>query len=241
METTPSEATTVHPFSDFAQTRGKDTSESDTRDRLLDAAQKLFAEKGFAATSLRSITKEAGANLAAVNYHFGSKDNLIVELLARGVRPLNQHRIFMLDEFEREVGDAPLEVEKILDALYRPCFVFCADKSRMPFLRLLGKSLHEEGPYSIILAEREWNPLVQRFMGACKKSLPELPLDLVYWRFHFAIGSLIHCLSQHESLTVLSQGQCTLKDPEEVIQDLITFTAAGMKAAANRRADQTNS
>src|ERR1700682_6647964 len=85
-----------------------------TKARILDAAEALFMEHGFEATSLRTITAAAGANLAAVNYHFGTKEELFEAVLARRLDPMNQERIDLLDKVEREAGGKPASCEKIL-------------------------------------------------------------------------------------------------------------------------------
>src|SRR5271166_1991773 len=91
-----------------------------TKDRILDAAERLFARDGIEATSLRTITAEAGANLAAVNYHFQSKDALVKSVVARRVCPVNERRLALLDACEAAAGDGPLPVEQVLDAFLRP-------------------------------------------------------------------------------------------------------------------------
>ena len=89
----------------------------DTKGRLLEAAERLYAEQGIEATSLRAITSEAGANLASVHYHFGSKEAFTEAVFSRRIVPLNRERLDLLDSYEREVGEAPVPLERILEAL----------------------------------------------------------------------------------------------------------------------------
>ena len=91
-----------------------------TKDRILDAAEALFMEHGFEATSLRAITAAAAVNLAAVNYHFGSKEELFQAVLTRRLDPMNQRRLALLDRFERDAASAPLSCERIIVALFVP-------------------------------------------------------------------------------------------------------------------------
>ena len=91
-----------------------------TRAALLDAAERLFSQNGIEGTSVRDITKEAGANLGAINYHFGTKDRLALEVFARRIEPVNRERIARLDALEAEAGRKKLKLEQILDALIRP-------------------------------------------------------------------------------------------------------------------------
>src|SRR5580704_13248627 len=91
-----------------------------TKDRILDAAERLFARDGFEATSLRAITTEASVNLAAVNYHFQSKEALVQAVIGRRMGPANAQRLALLDAYEAQAVDAPVPLEKIMDAFLRP-------------------------------------------------------------------------------------------------------------------------
>src|SRR5437762_5155319 len=97
-----------------------DTASQDTKSRILDVAEHLFMEHGFEATSLRSLTSSAGVNLAAVNYHFGSKEELFQAVLTRRLDPMNQERIELLKKLENGSGDRPIACERILAAMLVP-------------------------------------------------------------------------------------------------------------------------
>src|SRR5437764_4269513 len=115
---------------------------SATKERILDAAEALFMEHGFEATSLRQITATAGVNLAAVNYHFGSKEELFQAVLTRRLDPMNQERIGLLTRFEREAAPRALSCERILAAMFIPALRLARDRRRggKDFLRLLGRA-----------------------------------------------------------------------------------------------------
>ncbi|MEM6820399.1 MAG: TetR/AcrR family transcriptional regulator [Verrucomicrobiota bacterium] len=201
----------------------------DTRDRIMDAAEGLFARGGFNATSLRAITNEANVNLASVNYHFGSKDRLIVEVIKRGIRPINSERLTRLAELTKNKNGSPVPLEKVLDCFYRPAFEYFQDNSKINFLRLLGRLLYETGPFTKAILEEEWMPLFEPYFNALKTALPHLEDDEITWRFHFALGSMIFTVSQYESLEAMSCDNCTIRDDfEPAIQRLIAFTTAGM-------------
>src|ERR1039457_6734609 len=93
---------------------------SDTKEKILDTAERLIGEQGYAATSLRQVIAEAGVNLAAVHYHFGSKEELLDAVVTRKVTPVNEARISRLDRVEAEAGSGPLVVEKVLEAFLIP-------------------------------------------------------------------------------------------------------------------------
>src|SRR5258706_5167560 len=97
-----------------------DAMSADTKTRILDAAEQLFMEHGFEATSMRQLTSAAGVNLAAVNYHFGSKEELFQAVLTRRLDPMNQERIELLQKVEREAGGKPLSCENVLFAMLIP-------------------------------------------------------------------------------------------------------------------------
>src|SRR5213080_4689568 len=120
----------------LSETRGAPA----TKERILDSAESLFMEHGFEATSLRSITAAAAVNLAAVNYHFGSKEELFQAVLTRRLDPMNHDRLTLLTRLEAEAAPRPLSCEKILGAMFIPALRLARDPRRggKNFLRLLG-------------------------------------------------------------------------------------------------------
>src|SRR5712664_2775130 len=119
-----------------------DVASADTKTRILDAAELLFMEHGFEATSLRQLTSAAGVNLAAVNYHFGSKEELFQAVLTRRLDPMNQERIDLLDRVAREAGGKAPTCEKILFAMLIPALRLARDEKRggKNFLKVLGRA-----------------------------------------------------------------------------------------------------
>src|ERR1044072_9075595 len=119
----------------------------ETRERILSTAEALFMERGYAGTSLRIITAKARVNLAAVNYHFGSKEALIREVFERRLGPLNSARIAYLDRLEGLARGRPLGVEQIIEAIVAPALQVNRDPlaGGAAFLRLLGRAFSEPG------------------------------------------------------------------------------------------------
>lgn len=213
----------------FNMSTSLDKQQNATRQRILDAAMELYGRNGIQATSLRTITRKAEVNLASVNYHFGSKDKLTAELIISLVKPINDRRYELLKQFEENAAPAAVPVEKVLEALYRPCFeYFGRDDSSRCRLQLLGRSMYETGHFTEILAEREWLPLVKRFHNAMRSSMPKKPSEDILWHFHFSVGAMIHAVSQYELLCSLCSGIHKMKyDSETVIRMLIAHNAAG--------------
>ena len=201
---------------------------ADTRVRILDAAETLFADRGLEATSMRSLTTLAQVNLAAVNYHFGSKEGLIVAVYARRLGPVNQERLVQLDALERKGGKP--SVEDVLVAYIAPVMRLIHDQHRGGeiFMRLLGRALYEPGAYLAQLFREEMEPVLNRFTLALQRCLPQLTAEDLFWRMHFGGGAIAYTLAQIHRLEMLSKGVCDPKDVDGVIARLVDFMAAGM-------------
>jgi len=208
-------------------------SQIDNRAKIFEAAEELFGKHGFSATSLRAITAEAGVNLASVNYYFGSKDQLIVEVLSRAIGPLNEQRLALLGKARRAYPSGPIPLPEILNAILRPCLEMAFDPGRQSTFRLLGRSLSEEGNFIGQVIEREWTPLIGKFMEALRETLPTIPESEIYWRIHFTVGALIHLSCHHRDLPLLSNGLCQA-DIESSLARLIDYASAGLQSAASR-------
>jgi AcrR family transcriptional regulator len=203
----------------------------DTRRRILDAAERLFAREGFEATSLRQITAAAHVNLAAVNYHFGSKDALIREVLARRIGPVNQERLARLAACEARAGERRPRVEEILRAFVEPVVELRADpEAGEAFARLMGRSFFEPNLQVRRVIVGQMREVARRFAAALRRALPELPETELWWRMHFSAGALAHTLAGNVHLETLSGGRCDPSDVRGTTERLVRYVAAGLKA-----------
>lgn len=209
------------------------TERVDTRDALLDAAERLFADVGIDGASLRSITNEAGANLASVNYHFGSKEGLVKAVLARRFRPITAQRLAMLDACDAKAGEGGPELECVLRAFVAPVIRMLANDPSQGghFIRFMGRLHGELNETTTPMLTEEVGETLARFDAALRKALPELPLDQLYWNFHFAMGAMLHTIACGKLLTEYTHGICNYDDSEEIIGRLVGFMAAGMRGA----------
>src|SRR5437899_4763952 len=167
----------------------------DTRSRILDTAEELFSEQGFDRVSIRDITKKARVNLAAINYHFGSKEDLIAAIFEREFVPVNEARLAALDAVQR-AGKKDPKLEAILEAFIRPT-VRCSigkPKGGKAFSKLFGRCLSEPSPEIEALLKRQFEPLVERMESVLRKALPHLSRADIYWRMKFTYGALHHWL-----------------------------------------------
>jgi len=208
-------------------------SATDTKQRILDVAEQMFADQGFAGTSLRSIIAAANVNLAAVHYHFKSKEALLEAVVLRRLGPLNQRRLDLLNEYERRAGKAGPTVEEILNAFVTPAVGLIHNTAKGGvFGKLLGRLHWETRPSFALIARKHFNPLFQRFQAALSKALPGVPPELLLWRMHFAVGAMAHTLTSSDTLEVMSQGLCRSSDAETAIPQLIDFLSAGFRASS---------
>lgn len=208
-----------------------------TKDRILDAAEALFMERGFTATSLRNITARARVNLAAVNYHFGSKEELVKAVFSRRLTPLNRERIAALDELERAAGAGRLSPERILEAF------LCASLrlSRDPihggsvFLRLLGQAFTEPAEYMRNFLPEQYAEVVRRYKAAFARALPQVPEEELVWRLHFLFGAIAYSMAGNDALRLIcSYSLDGSDDPEAIIRHLVPFALGGLAAPLPR-------
>src|SRR5437899_3942533 len=177
-----------------------------TKARILDAAEALFMEHGFEATSLRAITAAAAVNLAAVNYHFGSKEELFQAVLTRRLDPMNQERIALLTRFEREAAPRTLSCERILAAMFIPALKLARDPRRggKDFLRLLGRAYADPAPFIRHFLSEQYAVMISRFKAAFGRALPQLPKKELVWRLHFVMGALSFTLAGTDALKLIA-------------------------------------
>lgn len=210
--------------------------ENRTKQRILDVAEQMFADHGFAATSVRRIISAAGVNLAAVHYYFHSKDALLEAVLVRRLEPLNRERLALLDQCEAQAGRKPPRVDAILTAFIEPPMRLILNSSgegRL-FGKLIGRLYSETGAFFAEIAKRHFGVIGQRFGAAFGRALPQVPIDEQYWRMHCAIGVMAHTLRCWDQLEPMSQGQLKTDDVDTAIRRIVHFLAAGFKAPVAR-------
>lgn len=162
----------------------------ETKQKILDTAERLFAEQGYGAVSLRQIIGDAEVNLAAIHYHFGSKQELLDEVIMRKAAPVNSERLARLESLEGTPG-APPTVERILEAFLMPMAE--AAHGHPEFCRLMGRMQAEGILTEVVL--RNFQPMLSRFIAALRKAVPDLPENEFRWRVHFMQGSIAHTMS----------------------------------------------
>jgi len=200
----------------------------DTKSRILDSAEKLFGMNGFEATSLRDITTAADVNLAAINYHFQSKDSLIDAIVARHIQPVNRKRLELLEA----AGPQP-SVEQILTAFMAPVMRVKVDA----VVPLIGRILSNPELFVDRVFHTHLAPVSQRFLEALSKALPELPPSELLWRLHFSVGVMTHTMLWGRIFPKITNGVCDISDREALVDRAVRFVAAGFRAPASKGSD----
>lgn len=203
---------------------------SETRDCVLDVAERLFAERGLDAVSIRDITGAAGVNLGAINYHFGTKEKLVVAVIERRMAPLSERRLRGLEAAEKAAGKGTPTLEAVLEAMFRPEVEQTMDPRAggAMFGKLMARCFVEPKPAVERALRGHFEPVVRRFDAALLRVMPKLTPADVFWRMHLLIGGL------HQSLLMLDRkppGGIRLRmDAESYVRRFVAFAAAAFRA-----------
>lgn len=213
---------------------------TDTREVILDAAEAMLAEHGYAGTSMRRLTAAAGVNLAAVNYHFGGKEGLAKAVLERRIAPINAERLRRLDALEEP------DVEAIVRAFVEPPLRAAApqpggtgtDAGESPgnrMCRMFGRILVEQPPFLRTFLTSQFRDVARRFVTTLARALRRKPSATSWWRLHFVVGAMAHTLQNAATVERMSGGLCDPSDVDALVEELVAFASAGFTAKAPRR------
>ena len=192
---------------------------TDIKPTILDAAERLFAAHGVEATSLRAITAEAGVNLAAVNYHFGSKDGLLRAIFERRFEPLNARRMELFDELDAQNPSAQPPIAGVMRALIAPTITMML---RHPeFMRLSGWLLSASPEKRRAFIDERFGAIRERVTGLLARCLPDLPAEELRWRLHFIVGAMIHTWTRCQDLLEDGQGRLAPDEEQRLVDRLV--------------------
>jgi AcrR family transcriptional regulator len=206
-----------------------------TRERVIFVATRLFAERGFDSVSLREITREANANIGAVNYHFGSKEVLIQEVFRTFAGPINELRLQELTSYEQEAGDGPLDPERVVRALVGPAIRSAADVRDvghyMARLVVLARALPRPSITEVL--SEEYDHIFNRFVFALSRAFPTLGREEICWRYDFTVGSMLYVVGYFDRtnrISRLTANLCDTTDLERIIDQFVAFIVDGLRA-----------
>lgn len=210
--------------------------DGDTKTKILDTAEIFFANKGLTGTSIRTIVREAGVNIAAIHYHFGSKEALFEAVLARRLAPVNEDRLRLLDRLEAEYPSGPLPLEPVIEAFMDPVVRLRFESSHGGdlFPKLLGRAHIELDKKIGTVLHSIFETIIERFTTAFSRALPELDREEIVWRIHCMVGVMSFTMIIGKDDDVLMHSYIDLRDSETVIKRLTAFTAAGMRDSTTK-------
>ena len=206
-----------------------------TRTKLLDSAERLFAQKGFYGVTVRAISRDAEADPALVTYYFGGKRELFDAVLMRRAERLNEIRLERLEACERDAGPDGPGVEAIIDAFTGPLLDRAQHGSEgwKSYFALIGQVTNSP-EWGVEVMSKYFDPIARRFLSALKKALPESTDEELYWSYHFLSGALVLTFADTKRIDALSDGICRSSDLDAVHERLPHFIGAGFRTLCQR-------
>ncbi|WP_313398647.1 TetR family transcriptional regulator [Stenotrophomonas sp.] len=199
-----------------------------TKDRILGAAEELFAQYGFAGTSLRQVTSHADVNIAAVNYHFGSKDNLVNEVFRRRMDEMTAAR---LGQLEQARSTQPGDLRAVLAAFVEPALALAQDRqSGGAFVRVIARAYAEKNDNLRKFLSDHYGHVLREFGKAIGACVPGLSKEELYWRLDFLAGSLTYAMADF-GLIKRPHNISEAEHRRKAAQELIHFAEAGFRAS----------
>ncbi|GEA59923.1 TetR/AcrR family transcriptional regulator [Vibrio comitans] len=201
-----------------------------TKQKIIEVAESLFAEKGFKDTSLRAITSQANVNLASVNYHFGDKKTLIRAVLDRYLEEF-------MPQLERELESLDLRtnvsMKDVFNALKSPLTNLDKefDRGASRFLLLVGRGYSDVQGHLRWFITTRYGHVLDRFTQAVIQANPKLDKETLFWRLHFTLGTCVFTMASSEALLDIANSEFEMNtDVEAMFEQIVPFLASGMCA-----------
>ena len=198
-----------------------------TREKLITAAESLFAQYGFRGVSVRMIAAAAEVNWSLLRYHFNDKEGLLAEIYRRHCSVLNAQRMRLLEE--ANVRANPPKLEEVIEAFVRPALAVARDGS---FSRLRAILAAEDSELLEHLVAENFDSSSTIFIKALAACVPEVPRDEILWRFHFMLGTIYYSASGPHRIKTFSQGRCDPGDVEATVLHIVPFLAAAFRSGS---------
>ncbi|WP_418316544.1 TetR/AcrR family transcriptional regulator [Piscinibacter sakaiensis] len=203
--------------------------ELSTPERILQAAERLFSERGIGDVSLREITTAAGVNSAAAHYHFGSKDAVLEELFTRRAEPIARQREQMLGALKLNRQGTP-QLEDVLRAFLKPALDLLKTPEGVAFTRLRARMVFEREEVRRQVMGKSFDRTNEMALQALAKALPKLAPTELYWRFHFMLGTMVYTMARPGRIEALTHDSFDTYDADAGLEQMVRFVAAGFRA-----------
>jgi AcrR family transcriptional regulator len=206
------------------------------KDRILDAAEALFAKHGFDGVSMRMVAERAAVDLALASYHFGNKRGLFDAVLLRRAEVLNDGRLAALAKCQQEAGEGSPSVEAIIDAYLKPMLAhgYEEDEGWLHYFELVAQ-VNNSPEWGGQLMTKYFDPLARKFMDALKAALPHADAKDLYWSYHFLSGALTLTFAHTGRIDTLSDGTVKSEDMVGAYERMVPFIAAGFKQICDKK------
>ncbi len=201
-----------------------------TKTKIMKAAEELFAHSGFHHTTMRAITASAGVNLAAINYHFGSKESLLAAIFDAYLKPINAERVRRLTEVAEKARMTSVipDLEEVMRAFLEPTLVLFLEGAGAEHFRIIiGRAMSEPNQAVRRIFLKRVMPVIDILLGLLQQSLVKSSQSEVAWKLRFALGAMSHTLSSHAHHSPFAMGDS--KEPSEIVEMLIVFIIKGMQ------------
>lgn len=202
-----------------------------TKDKILDVAEILFAENGFDSVSVRDIVGKAEVNISAISYHFGSKEDLIISVIDRRIKNVNDQRLEKLYSLRKEYNNKTIPLNSLLEAFLQPVFSLGKEdqKNGSKFMKIIGRIISNPNTGLKEKLINMFSEVAKEFLSDLIKTLPNIKPEVVSYRFYFSIGSMAHILMNQEMPKFLNNSSSKL-DFENIKIELINFLVGGLSA-----------
>jgi AcrR family transcriptional regulator len=211
---------------------------TETRERILDAATRLFTNNGYSGTSVRMITREAEVPVALVNYHFGSKQGLMEAVFARALGDQGENRVKHLEKLEKESKGRPLPVKVLVEAFLTSALRLTQrdDLSGTVFKQLVARAFYEPGPGTESFFPEEYAETIERYKRAFRQTLPGLSEEEIIWRMYFMVGIVAYVIAGKDTMRIThlyGLNEELSGNPGAVLQKLVPFLVAGFSSGGS--------
>ena len=213
-------------------TAKKNPASSGTREKILRAASRLFADHGYDGCSLREIADHAKVNVGMIHYFFGTKQMLLRQAFVQAGASLALKRLELLDKAEAAAGDSLLPVEGIVDMFLRPAVDLArTGRAGRAFLKMQARMQLEQSKLGRELRAEIYDGSSLRYVNALTRALPAISDKEIYWRFIFMLGTYQYVLADTGRLEVISEKSCSSDNLDDELREMVTFLSAGFKGA----------
>ncbi len=200
-----------------------------TRHRILRAAEKIFSKKGFRAMTVREVTREARVNLASVNYHFGSKQDLMQAVIEERFGPINRQRIALIEAARREAHPAPIALPKLIEIMVRPLFelAFQEPGNDTTVIRMIGRCMSEPTDFVQDVNEKTFAEITSLMMEELARTLPDASEADLRLCLFFTISTMIGAIGDEDRFRDVTRRKQTFEDTSEMVHRLVAYVVGG--------------